>query len=198
MSPHLGSDSSKLADELEKYRRQFEAIETEARDILDGLTDAQLAWQPDTRAWSVGDCLDHLCVTGRQSLSYVAEAVDAGRIGAMLSAGPFRYGILERWVVWLMEPPARLKFAAARAYRPASRRPGAVVVDEFLRLQHQLRQSLQQVNGLDLAKVKVRNPVSGWIKFSLGQEFAFTAAHERRHIWQMRQIKAHRAFRGVC
>jgi hypothetical protein len=186
MSPHLGSDSSKLADELEKYRRQFEAIETEARDILDGLTDAQLAWQPEPR------------VTGRQSLSYVAEAVDAGRIGAMLSAGPFRYGILERWVVWLMEPPARLKFAAARAYRPASRRPGAVVVDEFLRLQHQLRQSLQQVNGLDLAKVKVRNPVSGWIKFSLGQEFAFTAAHERRHIWQMRQIKAHRAFRGVC
>ena len=112
----------------------------------------------------------------------------------MLSPGPFRYGIFERWFVWLMEPPPRMKLVAPRAYRPGSRRPGTIVVSDFLRLQRDLCQSLQTANGLDLAKVKVRNPVNRWIRFSLGQEFALTAAHERRHLWQARQTKAHPAF----
>jgi hypothetical protein len=32
--------------------------------------------------------------------------------------------------------------------------------------------------------VKVANPVSTWFRMTLGQEFALTAAHERRHLWQ--------------
>jgi hypothetical protein len=186
--------TGKVTDAVEMYRAQFEAIETQARDILGGLTDEQLAWQPEPEGWSIADCLDHLIVAGRQSLSYVAEAVDVARAGGMWSTGPFRYGMVERWVVWLMEPPARMKFAAPRAYRPTCGRPGAIVVDEFLLLQQELRQSVEQARGLDLAKVKVRNPVTRWFKFSLGQEFAIAAAHERRHLWQVRAIKMRRAF----
>jgi hypothetical protein len=196
MNPEFGGGWSTLTDELEKYRQQFDAIETEAREILAGLSEAQLTWQPDARAWSVGDCLDHLVVTGRHSLAHMADAAAAARTRGVLGAGPFRYGLLERWCVWLMEPPARLKVRAPHAYRPPSRRPGAVVVAEFLQLQCDVRQSLQAVNGLDLAKVRVRNPVSRWITFSLGQEIAITAAHERRHLWQVRRITGHPAFPG--
>ena len=188
MTPDLGNDSSKLPHELEKYLQQFEAIEVEAREILDGLTDTHLAWRPKATAWSIADCLDHLIATGRHSLFYLAEAVDVGRARGLLSPGPFRYGVFERWFVWLMEPPARIKLVAPRAYRPASGRPGTLVVAEFLQLQRDLAQSLRTANGLDFAMVKVRNPVSRWITFSLGQEFALATAHERRHLWQARRI----------
>lgn len=194
MSQEIENRSSKLTDELEKYHRQFEVIETQALEILDGLTDAQLSWQPGSTAWCIGDCLEHLIVTGRHTLVHVARAVDLARERGMVSPGPFRYGVFERWFVWFMEPPPRLKFSAPRLYRPGSRRPGGSVVADFLRLQRELGESLQTANGLDLAKVKVSNPVSGWIRFSLGQEFALTAAHERRHLWQARQTRAHPAF----
>lgn len=140
------------------------------------------------------DCLDHLIVSGRHSLSYVAEALEMGRARGLLKPGPFRYGLFERWFVWLLEPPARIKLAAPRAYRPSSKRPGTLLVEDFLHLQRDLRKSLRTAHGLDLARVKVRNPVSRWVKFSLGQEFALTLAHERRHLWQVRRIRSHPAF----
>ena len=60
----------------------------------------------------------------------------------------------------------------------------------FFRLQHELFRALHEANGIDLARVKVANPVSKWFKMSLGQEFGLTAAHERRHLWQASRVRA--------
>ena len=48
---------------------------------------------------------------------------------------------------------------------------------------------IEEADGIDLASVKVNNPVSRWFKLSLGQELAFTAAHERRHLWQAVRVR---------
>ena len=186
-----------LTSDLERYRRQFDAIEADAREILEGLADAQLAWHATPSEWSIADCLDHLIVTGRHSLAGIAEAAADGRARGLLSQGPYRYRLFDRWFVWLMEPPAKLKFPAPRAYRPSSVRPGRLLVAEFIELQDDLRKSLQLADGLDLARIRVRNPVTRWIRFSLGQELAFTAAHERRHLWQIRRIKGLSQFPGT-
>jgi hypothetical protein len=52
-----------------------------------------------------------------------------------------------------------------------------------------LKLVLEEANGVDLARVKVSNPVSNWFKLSLGQELALTAAHERRHLWQASRVR---------
>jgi hypothetical protein len=57
-------------------------------------------------------------------------------------------------------------------------------------MQDQILDCLEQANGIDLSRVKVSNPVTNLFKLSVGQEFAFTAAHERRHVWQAQQIRA--------
>jgi hypothetical protein len=197
MRPYARGAAALAIDDLETYRRQFEAIEIEARELLDRLTEAQLSWQRKSTAWSIGDCLEHLIVTGRHSLAHVAEAMAYGRERGMLARGPFRYRLLDRWLVWLMGPAPRLRLKAPRAYRPGPKRTGPVVVAEFVELQREFCQALKSAHGLDLARIKVRNPVSRWIRFSLGQEFAFNAAHERRHLWQVRQTKAHSGFPTV-
>ncbi len=183
-----------MVGHLEQCRLQFKSIEADAGEILANLTDIELAWQPGAAAWSIGECLDHLVVTGRQSLHHAAEAIEAGRNQQLWGREPFRYGILEKGFVRLMEPPVRIKVRAPRAYRPAARVPGKIAVAEFLQLQRDLRQSLDTAEGLDLAKIKVNNPVSRWMRLSLGQEYAFTAAHERRHLWQIQRIKSHPSF----
>jgi hypothetical protein len=185
---------SHLNDQLEAYRREFEAIEAETHDLIDGLSDVHLTWQPTPTAWSIRTCLDHLIIAGRTSLVHVAEAVAEARARGIYDSGPFRYRAVERWFVWLMGAPARVKFPTPRAYHPRIHRPADIVVAEFLQLQEELRQSLREANGLDLARVKVRNPVTRWIRFSLGQEYALTAAHERRHLQQVRRVAAHTAF----
>ena len=47
---------------------------------------------------------------------------------------------------------------------------------------------LRQANGVDLVKAKVQSPVSKWIRVPLGVGFSIMTAHERRHLWQARQV----------
>jgi hypothetical protein len=53
---------------------------------------------------------------------------------------------------------------------------------------------IDRQRGIDLSKAKVNNPVSKWFTLSLGQYLALHAAHERRHLWQARQIKEDSSF----
>jgi hypothetical protein len=93
-----------------------------------------------------------------------------------------------------MDGPPRIRFRTPRVYAPQNGRPAAEVVEEFSLVQQELMNSVRAANGLDLARAKVTVPIRKFIKLSLGQEFALIAAHERRHIWQAQQVRAHPDF----
>lgn len=88
-----------------------------------------------------------------------------------------------------MDAPPIIKFKVPKAYRPVPDLPAAQVVARFFQLQQELLRALDEANGMDLGRVKVANPVTSWFKLSLGQEFALTAAHERRHLWQAARVR---------
>ena len=183
------STSDDLAPELLEYERQFAAINQDATAVLGDLSERQLEWREDVACWSISDCVNHLVVTGNQSLSHVRSAMVAARSKGMLSAGPFRHPIAGKLLILLMDAPPRVRFKAPRAYRPAEDRSVSDTLAAFWILQNELAHALREANGVDLARVKVTNPVSNWFKLTLGQEFAFTAAHERRHLWQAGRVR---------
>jgi hypothetical protein len=88
-----------------------------------------------------------------------------------------------------MDAPPRIKFKAPRAYRPELDAGVPDIVARFFRLQSELISALEEADGIDLARARVGNPVAKWITLSLGQEFACTAAHERRHLLQAARIR---------
>jgi DinB family protein len=184
--------SNELQAELREYDRQFEALERDARRLVDGLSERALVWHEAAGTWSIGDCLDHLSVTGKQSLSHIRSAIAEARSRGLLGAGPFRHPVTGRVLIRLMDAPPRMRFKAPRAYRPMRDAPVSEILTAFFLLQSELIHALSEANGVDLARVKVANPVSTWFRMTLGQEFALTAAHERRHLWQAWRVR--RAF----
>jgi hypothetical protein len=52
-------------------RLSFELIANDqaAQAVAAGLTDEQLNWQPAQGSWSVGQCLEHLCITNEAYLT---------------------------------------------------------------------------------------------------------------------------------
>ena len=178
-----------LGEDLQNYHQQFQSIKLDAQEILADLTDIHLAWQPGKDRWSIAQCIDHLLVTGNNSLSNIRTAINEARSKGLFSEGPFRYGVLERWFVRQMEPPAKIRFKAPRAYLPSGQRNYAEIVRNFYILQDEFLKCIQESKGLDLARVRVSNPVIRWFRLSLGQEIAFNAAHERRHLWQAQQVR---------
>ena len=183
-----------LAEDLQNYHQQFQSIKIDARDILADLTDIQFTWQPDKDRWSIAQCIDHLLVTGHNSLSNIHTAINEARSKGLLSQGPFRYGVLERWFVRRMEAPAKIRFKAPKAYLPSGEQNYAEMVRNFCNLQDEFVQCIQEAEGLDLSRVRVSNPVTRWFRLSLGQEIAFNAAHERRHLRQAMAVKQEQGF----
>ena len=178
-----------LVEDLQNYHRQFESIKTDAQNLLGDLNELQFNWQPTSDRWSIAQCIDHLVVTGRSSLSHIHRAVDEARSKGLFSPGPFRYGMIEKWFVRQIEPPARMRFKAPKAYLPSAPQPHAEIVASFYSLQEEFLACIEEANGVDLSKTKVSNAVSRWFRLSLGQELAFNAAHERRHLWQAGRVK---------
>jgi hypothetical protein len=183
-----------LVPDLQNYREQFISIRSEAQDLLGALNVDQLNWHPGANRWSIAQCVDHLLVTGRDSLTNMSRAIADSRARKTLSEGPFRYGLIERWFVRQMEPLARMRFRSPKAYLPSADRLPADLAASFYNLQDEFLRCIEDANGIDLSKTKVSNAVSNWFRFSLGQELAFNAAHERRHLWQARLVKQERAF----
>src|SRR3989442_14769538 len=116
-----------LVEDLQNYRRQFESIKTGAQNLLGDLNELQFNWQPGSDRWSIAQCIDHLVVTGRSSLSNIHRAINEARSKGLSSSGPFRYGMLERWFVSQMKPPARMTFKAPKAYMPSVDQPYAEI-----------------------------------------------------------------------
>ena len=178
-----------MSAELEKYDRQIEALKCDAHRLLESLTDAQLVWRPSAGSWSIADCLDHLVVTGNESLPRIRTAISEARSRQVFSNDSFRRSVLGGLLIRSMDAPPRIKFKAPRAYAPVLDLPVAEIVEKFFLLQDELQTELRAAEGIDLMRVKVTNPVSKWWKLSLGEEFALAAAHERRHLWQARRMR---------
>ena len=177
-----------LAPELDEFRRQFEQLANDADALVAPLSDAQFTWNPRPNAWSVAECIDHLNVTARMYLPVLDEGIANAIRQGQYGEGPYAYWWLARMFVRILEPPPRFRTKTPAAFRPPSGRTRHEIMAAFRAYQVQYVDRLRQANGLDLARARARSPVVSWMVFPLGCGFAAMAAHERRHLWQARQV----------
>jgi len=177
--------------EIRSMLDQIDAIKKEGAAVTAGLSDAQFNWHPGKGRWSIADCLQHLDVGVTKTLPAFDRAIAEGRARGQTAAGPFKYGWFARMVARSMEPPpkwrmrtvAMLRVPSVATYRAADLLP------EFSRMRDQLAERVRQADGLDLARVRTISPVNRLLRLPLGAYFQFILAHDRRHLWQARQVR---------
>ena len=176
---------------------QFEAAGADARGLFEGLG-VEAAWfRPYAGAWSMAECLDHLNVAGRLYLDAIDGAIDEGRRRGLTGYRPYEPGFVERWIVRSLDAPPLFRTKSPRSFRPSADPPPiARALPVFLLLQADLIDRLRRAADVDLARVKVTSPASALVRLSLGGAFAATAAHQRRHLWQARQVREAAGFPG--
>jgi hypothetical protein len=176
--------------EVENLLDQVTSIRQDAPGLLARLSPAECAWRPAPDAWSIGDCFVHLNTTAAASLPILTAAIERGRERSLTSHGPFAYSWFERMLVASMEPPPRLRLRARRRFVPprVERDPGTVLT-EFMSWQDQFAAAIRSADGLDLRRVRMHSPVVSTLRYSLGTGLAILLAHERRHLWQAREVR---------
>lgn len=182
-----------LHAELSEYRRQLREARADAEKLVEGLTDAQFNWSPAPGRWSIAECLDHLN-SGWLVLPKLDHKIASATEKGLRGEGPYRHPLLGRLYVRFVEPPPKIRFRAPKAYVPKPDQPLAAVAPRFFELQDELIRRVLAADGLDLGEIRMSSPITRKFRMSLGQWFAFLAAHERRHLWQAWQVRNHPAF----
>lgn len=183
-----------LPPDLSELEDQFDAADREARALVADLDDARANWQPAGGAsWSVAQCLDHLAVGNRTYLEAMSAAVTRARGRGCLRRGPVGPGVFAAVFLRWLEPPVRRRMRNPRIIAPTSALPIAEALSRFLRSQAAVRQLLADAREVDLS-VRFANPLVPGLRFRLRAGFMILAAHDRRHLWQIRRVRAAAGF----
>jgi hypothetical protein len=194
------SKSFPFPPDLLAVAEALEQCEVEAQSVLTGLTDEHVNWRPESGSWSIGQCLDHLAKTNvvytaamRESVAKASEKLNAGD-RSWERKGPVQPGWAGLWFLRQLEPPVRVRMPSARFAEPLESFRSTEVMDAYVRSHEPVRALLREARGLDLNRLRFRNPMSRLIRWTVGTGLLIIPAHDRRHIWQMKQVRANSAF----
>jgi DinB superfamily len=180
---------------LEAAARQFGATKQEGADLTRDLTDEQINWQPGPGRWSIGQCLEHLAVSSDAALPAIDHAIAHARERGWHADGPVHYGWFTRWMIASMEPPPRRRMKTFRIFDPPHETLTRVqALDALNASRDRLLERVRQAQGLSLKRPIVVSPVTRLFRLPLGGYLAFLAAHDRRHLWQARQVRGASGF----
>ncbi len=177
--------------ELEGYQDQLLSIQQDAPGIVAQLTGEQFNWRPAPGKWSIAECFDHLNATARVFLAKIDRSITEAKAKGLTGTGPFAYGLIDRLMIRAMEPPPRFRTRSPKVVRPAGHttRDREAVMREFMEWQDRFAARIQEADGLELSRARVQSPFGRWLTYSLGGAFAIALAHERRHVWQAKQVR---------
>src|SRR5215831_14825679 len=109
---------------------ELDSIDRRTRDLTSGLSVEQLNWRPATGAWSIGQCLEHLCLGNEIYLPAIAAALVDKPASAVQE---ITLGWFARWFMrsYIEPSPTTKRGSAPRKIVPASCVPLSVI-DRFL------------------------------------------------------------------
>jgi hypothetical protein len=173
---------------LEAFLVEISRIDDQFREMAAPLSAAQTHWQPEGgRRWSIVQNIQHLARTNalyvaamRAGLARAKPVSDRGRD---LSAVPSRWG---RWFIGVMEPPPRFRVRTRAIVQPTPAGSAEEALAALVASHDDLRALARDLEGRDLAAT-FTSPF-GPLRFRLATGILVLAAHDRRHLWQARQV----------
>jgi hypothetical protein len=180
--------------ELARFGRELQAVRREAAELLDGLSDAQLGWNPEPGRWSVGENVAHLRTLNERYLQAIDSGIAAARARGHTGFGAYRPGIVGGFMVRFMEPPIKRRVKTPSVFVPEETRDWAAERAGYEATHQGIEERLHAAGGIDLNRARVVSPATKLLRLKLGDAFALLMAHERRHLWQIRQLRADPGF----
>jgi hypothetical protein len=175
-------------------RDLHERLRTEARSnhervaaLARPLDPERLVRRPTPPGWSVGEVLQHLCVSDELYHTPLVALVSGARRDAGAPAREWRSTMFGNLLATMLENPRKMK--APRSFQPGpTPQPG--VVEDFLARGSRLIALMDDSATLDWRALRMASPALPlpFPKFNLGDVFRINVVHVRRHLAQMERV----------
>ena len=166
--------------------RDLHDSDRHAKTLVDPLSVAQLNWRPRPDAWSIGQCVEHLCVSNEHYLTAIGRRLDPGRPGFVTEITPGWFG---RWFIRNYIAPVPV----ARRRAPGKIQPSTLidvsVLDRFLEGNKWAREVIERAATHDVNRLRFRNPFVPIIYFTVGTGLEILTQHEKRHLLQADRVR---------
>jgi hypothetical protein len=191
MVPPIGTASTAWSVRL---LAELDAADEKANELVIGLNPEQLNWQPGPGAWSVGQCLEHLCITNEVYLPAISSSLAGKPVSAVQDIIPGWFG---RWFInSYIEPSPKSKHARAPRKIVPGARVELSVLDRFLRSNQAARGLVRRACDYDVNRIRFKNPFIPVIRFTVGTGLEIVSRHQRRHLLQAERVKRSAGFPG--
>ena len=190
MSSQPQTTNQPLPADLQSVLNELDRTDEEARQLVSGLSDAQLNWHPSPTAWSVAQCLAHLGQMNSVLTAALRTAVRQANKNSAMPRKPIQPGWLGRWFISQMEAPPRRRMKSPKQGIPEARKSKEETLKSFIAAHDELRSLIHEAQELDLNRIRFRNPFIGLLRYSVGTALLVIGAHDRRHLWQANQVRA--------
>jgi hypothetical protein len=166
---------------------ELHASDQRAIALARALTVEQLNWKPRPEKWSVGQCLEHLCISGEVYLQPIASALRNRQSSPVAEITPGWFGA---WFIRTYIAPSRQSKTA-----PAPRKITPVldvvepsVLDRFLAVNRDVRALIERAEPYDVNRIRFVNPFVPVIRFTVGTGLEIISKHEDRHLLQAEKV----------
>ena len=171
----------------ERLRESLNTSDEAANRLVAELNEEQLNWQPAPGRWSVGQCLEHLCITNEAYLPAITAALREKPDAPVEQIVP---GWFAGWFLRnFIEPSSQTRRAPAPSKIRPTARVGLSVLERFLSGNQSCRELILSAQNKDVNRVRFWNPLAKGIRFTVGTGFEIIAGHERRHLLQAERVK---------
>ena len=176
---------------------ESERLLAEVEEIFGEHDDRTLLWRPNDAKWSATGHLAHLCIVHDRYVETIESQIDAARArGRPVGDGPYRHPWFGRWFATSMEPPPKRRIRTFRAMIPDPAVGTDDTLERFRAVQARLLGALDRARGLDLGRIRFSSPYAWFARLTLGTALALLVAHNRRHVWLIREVLDQEGARG--
>lgn len=177
-----------ISPALGEIWRQNEEIRRALLAEVLRLSEMQTAFRPGPRDWSIGEILDHLCLSERSITRTVSRIFQqAAGLGLVQDAGP---GEMPMPVI--DETKYNEPAGAPESVMPSSDRPLERLLAGLEASRERLVEVSARADGRVVGRLTMQHFQLGDLDFY--QWLSVEGAHERKHLDQVRRIKAHPGF----
>jgi hypothetical protein len=166
---------------------ELDAADARATALVQGLSIAQLNWKPHSDVWSVGQCLEHLCLSNEVYVAPIAESLRGEPAGPVDEITPGWFG---RWFIRTYIEPTTQKTRARAPRRavPVTSHVDSSILERFIASNTGVRTVVARAQAYDVNRLRFTNPYVPLIRFTVGTGLQIIARHNHRHLLQAERV----------
>jgi hypothetical protein len=179
---------SQLQRELHaQLRAESAATRERIATMVRPLDGAKLVAHPEPKGWSVGEILEHLCVSEEAYEPSLARVFREARPDAGAPAREWKPTFIGNLLANVLQKPKPVK--TRPVFEPGAT-PRNGVVESLLASEQVFVKRMDDAASLDWNAVKVPSPAlpSWFLKFNLGDVFKIHVVHVARHARQIERV----------